>query len=318
MKKFSINWKNKSLQSIIIIFGPTAVGKTQVITALGEYNIEIINADSMQVYKYMDIGTAKPERTLRKKIPHHLIDIADPSRQFNAGNFVEMAEALIDGIAKRQNLPVICGGTAYYIRSFIYGLPPSPPGNPEIRMQVRNEFQQKGREALYKELKEADPVSAAKININDSYRIQRALEIIKSSGKPLSAYHIPQRPRTDYRMLLLGLLRERQELYTRIEDRVEEMFTRGLAAEIKRLVARGYNEHDPGMRGIGYKEFFQMQKDCCTLAEVKKNIKRHSKQYAKRQLTFFKSIPGVQWIAADDISGIENRMRDFLLSGSAS
>jgi tRNA dimethylallyltransferase len=310
--KFCINWKNNTKQSVIIIFGPTAVGKTQVIQALCAYNFEIINADSMQVYKYTDVGTAKPSLGLRNEITHHLLGVADPKYQFNAGDFVKKAEKLVPEIYKRQNIPVICGGTAYYIRCFIYGLPHAPRGNPAVRAHIQNEYIHKGKDTLLTELAKADPQSAAKINTNDRYRIMRALEVIQTTGQPLSVFSVPDTPRTDYRMLLLGLAREKQELYTRIDARVEQMFTRGLAAEITELIKRGYTESDPGMRGIGYREFFQMQKNCATLAQIKEEIKRNSRKYAKRQMTFFKSLPGVQWIHADDIPRIEESIRVFL------
>jgi tRNA dimethylallyltransferase len=312
MTKFSINWKNNKNPFVIIIFGPTAVGKTQVIQALQGYNLEIINADSMQVYKYMDVGTAKPSAAVRANPRHHLIDEADPAYQFNAGDFVKRAEELIPEIYKRNNLPVICGGTAYYIRCFIYGLPASPRVNPAVRERLKKQYMNADNHTLLAELTHVDPQSAARINPNDRYRILRALEVVLTMGKPLSLYAVPDTPRTDYRMLLIGLFREKQELAMRINERVERMFERGLPAEIKELTARGYTETDPGMRGIGYREFYRMQKNCATLAQVKEEIKRNSRKYAKRQMTFFKSLPGVQWIPAVDFKEIERCIGEFL------
>jgi len=314
MKKFSINWKSSAQLPVIIIFGPTAVGKTHIIDTISDSAIEIINADSKQVYKYMDVGTAKPTRDVLKRIQHHLIDIVEPSYQFNTGDFVQRTEDVIPEIFKRNRLPVICGGTAFYIRSFVYGLPDSPKGNPTVRAGLRNEYLQKGKNGLFKELQEADPESAKNIKPNDGYRIIRALEVFRSSGKTLSSFSVPHTVRKDYNLLLIGLMREREELYKRIEKRVDRMFEHGLTKEIKMLLNKGYNEHDPGMRGIGYREFFEMQRNCSTLYDVKEKIKQHSKHYAKRQITFFKSLPHVQWIHADDIKQIAACIRGFFNS----
>jgi len=313
--KFCISWKNNTKQSVVILFGPTAVGKTQVIQALQGYNLEIISADSMQVYKFMDVGTAKPSLSLRTEIPHHLLDVADPSYQFNAGDFVKRAQRLIPAIYNRNNLPVICGGTAYYIRCFVYGLPASPRGKSAARARVKQQYMNTDNGTLFAELSRVDPESTARINPNDRYRILRALEVIHTSGRPLSAYTVPDSLRTDYRMLLLGLFREKKELDMRINTRVERMFERGLLAEIRDLIRRSYTESDPGMRGIGYREFFRMQKNCTILEQVKEEIKHNSRKYAKRQMTFFKSLPGVRWIQADDFTAIEQSIHEFLRDG---
>jgi tRNA dimethylallyltransferase len=314
MKKFSLDWKSNTQSPVVIIFGPTAVGKTHVIDILTHLAIEIINADSKQVYKYMDVGTAKPPPKVLKRIPYHLIDIVEPSYQFNAGDFVKKAEALIPEIYKRQRLPVICGGTAFYIKNFVYGLPESPKGDPRIRKQLKNEYLHRGKAELFKELQSVDPLSAQNIEPNDSYRIIRALEVFRSSGRALSSYTVPHTLRQDYKILLIGLQRKREKLYERIEKRVAWMFEHGLLKEIKILLKKGYHEHDPGLRGIGYREFFEMQRNCTTLHDVKEKIKQNSKHYAKRQITFFKSLPGVQWIYADDIDRIKECMNNFLNS----
>jgi tRNA dimethylallyltransferase len=312
MKRFNTNWKNKDKIPIVIIFGPTAVGKTQLITALSNYNIEIINADSMQVYKYMNVGTAKPEEKLRKKIRHQLIDIVKPSYQYNVGDFVRETEKLIPRIYRKKKIPVICGGSAYYIQSFVYGLPNSPKGNKRIRKQLQAEFQDKGKDFLYNELKKIDPQSAKVINPHDRYRIIRALEVFKTARRPLSSFAVPKNIRTDFKILLLGLERDKNELSERIEKRVDWMFKHNLISEIKHLMALGYNENDPGMRGIGYKEFMEMQKCCYVYQDVKERIKQNSKTFAKRQITFFKSLPQVKWIRADEHQSIIACIEDFL------
>jgi tRNA dimethylallyltransferase len=285
---------------ITVVFGPTAVGKTEFIERLFSClpNIEIINADSMQVYRGLDIGTAKPSRQLRERIPHHLIDILEPTHQFNAGQFVHLAEDLIAAVRGRGNTAILCGGTAYYLRSFITGLPDSPPGDPEIRRALKREAEQKGLQSLLED--------------RDVYRVLRALEVFRCSGRPLSAFTNPASPRKDYEFLLVGLTRERGELYRRIEQRVERMFRQGLVREVGSLLKRSLGSEDPGMRGIGYREFFELCKGCTTLETVKQLIKRNSRRYAKRQITFFKSLADVHWLDPDQVDSACALIRSFL------
>ena len=226
-----------SPEPLIVIFGPTAVGKTSFVEKLNSLlgNIEIINADSLQVYRHLDIGTAKPPQRLRALIPHHLIDIIEPTCQFNAGQFVQRAEELIPEIRMRDHLPVLCGGTAYYLRSFITGLPDSPPGDAEIRKRLKEELEQKGLETLLEELQRVDPVTRARAQERDTYRIIRALEVYRSSGRALSSFTNPTEVRKDYTFLLMGLRRDRAHLYARIEERVESMFRKGLVGKSARF-----------------------------------------------------------------------------------
>jgi tRNA dimethylallyltransferase len=279
---------------------------------------EVINADSMQAYRWLDIGTAKPPQQLRALIPHHLIDIFEPTHQFNAGQFVHLAERLIPEIRRRGSTPILCGGTAYYLRSFITGLPDAPPGDPEIRRQLKTEVEQRGLQALLDELERDDPLTRSRVKERDTYRIVRALEVYRSSGKPLSVFTNPTEPRQDYEFLLLGLMRERSELYSRIEQRVERMFREGLVAEVSSLLKMGLGFEDPGMRGIGYREFFELRKGCATLETVKQLIKRNSRRYAKRQITFFKSLADVHWIDPEEVDSAWAMIRSFLSGSGAS
>lgn len=266
----------------------------------------------MQAYRLLDIGTAKPSRELRGRIPHHLIDILEPTRQYNAGQFVRLAEELVPQILGRGNIPILCGGTAYYLRSFITGLPDSPPGDPAIRIALKREAEQGGVQALLDELGRVDPVTRSRVKERDTYRILRALEVYRSSGRPLSVFTNPTTPRRDYRFLLLGLALERGRLYERIERRVERMFREGLVGEAGSLLNRGLGFDDPGMRGIGYREFFELRKGCTTLAAVKELIKRNSRRYAKRQITFFKSLADVHWLDPEEVDSACDLMRRFL------
>jgi tRNA dimethylallyltransferase len=266
----------------------------------------------MQVYRHMDIGTAKPTPAERAQLTHHLVDIVEPSSQFNAGQFVKAAEALVPEIGGRGRFPVVSGGTAFYIRSFLYGLPEAPPGSPEARERLRERERREGRGALYGELCRRDPLAASRIQPNDGYRILRALEIIETSGRSVFSFRWPATLRQDYRFLLIGLDREREELYRRIDERVGRMFDAGLLSEVKRLIAMGYGPSDPGMKGIGYREFLEMQRGCATLAEVREAIARDSRRYAKRQLTFFRAIAGVQWVHPDDRESLRARIGAFM------
>ena len=302
---------------VLVLFGPTASGKTAVLKRLFEAGkstipIEIISADSMQVYRGMDIGTAKPSHEEREKIPHHLIDIRNPNEQFNAGDFVRLAEEACLEVKGRGALPVISGGTGFYIKNLVLGLGEAPPSNPEIREQLKEELHNRGATALMEELKKADPVSADRIHINDEYRLLRALEVQRLTGLPLSSYSSPwsstkEAAASPFSFTLLGLKRSREEIYNRINARTDAMFKAGLPDEVERLFRDGYTPEDPGLRAIGYREFFveeefgsrtwRLSKD---IEGVKALVAQNSRRYAKRQLTFFKSIAEVNWIDCED------------------
>ena len=297
---------------LVVLFGPTAVGKSAILASLVDDRFEVINADSMQVYRSMDIGTAKPAPELLRRLPHHLIDVAEPSHQFNAGEFVKASEALAAQIRQRGRVPLVCGGTAFYITSFLYGLPESPPGDPAARARLRELARVEGSDALARLLREKDPVAADRIPAGDTYRITRALEVLESTGESVYSFRWPRTLRDDFQFLILGLQRDREELYRRIEERVERMFSAGLLGEVKKLLAMGYGASDPGMRGIGYREILSMRSGCETLAGVRELIKRNSRRYAKRQLTFFRSVHGVRWFHPADAPLMRATIESFL------
>jgi tRNA dimethylallyltransferase len=297
---------------VCILFGPTGSGKTALIEDLfvrgqGPGPAEIVSADSMQVYRGMDIGTAKPDRSLREKLPHHLIDIRDPREQFNAGDFVRLADEACAAIAGRGALPVVSGGTGFYLRNFILGLSEAPPGDAALREALGEEFRCRGAAALMEELAACDPPSAARIHPNDRYRLLRALEVFRLSGRPLSSFapSPPDAPRGKYRFLILGLCRPREELYRRIDGRCAAMFRRGLPAEVEGLYRAGYGPGDPGLAAIGYREFFVESAPgqyarSGDLAGVEALVARNSRRYAKRQITYFASLPEARWIPAGE------------------
>jgi tRNA dimethylallyltransferase len=277
------------------------VGKTSLLSDLFSGLGEVINADSMQVYRGMDIGTAKPTKEILQKVPHHLIDIMDPDEQFDLGYFVRTADKIVLDILGRGKIPIVSGGTAYYLKHFIYGLPSSPKSDPRIRNRLKKELETRGMEAMFQDLQRIDPLSAEKIAPSDRYRILRALEVFYLTGSPLSAFPPAASPREHINVVAIGLYREREELNKRIDRRVERMFEEGLVDEVKQLMSRGYGPETPGMRGIGYREFLLMKENgCMTLESVKECIKHHSRRYAKRQMTFFRSLPNVTWIQPDN------------------
>jgi tRNA dimethylallyltransferase len=266
----------------------------------------------MQVYRHMEVGTAKPSPEDRARVIHHLVDVADPSEQFNAGRFVLEAEALIRQIRDRGRIPVVSGGTAFYITSLLYGLPEAPAVDPSIRERLRGVEQEQGREALYGMLQERDPQAAQRIQRNDRYRTMRALEVLEATGRSLFSFEWPRVPRSDMHFLLIGLERPREEVYRRIDERVTAMFRAGLVDEVKRLLAMGYGPADPGMRGIGYRQLLDMRSGCETLDGTRERIARETRRYAKRQLTFFRAVPGVEWMSPVAAMAIRERMDAFM------
>ena len=236
---------------VIVFFAPTATGKTALTLELfGSGSLfdfknkaEILSCDSQAVYKYFDIGTAKPTPEERAAVPYHLVDFADPAIQFGLGEFMEEADRFCGEIWSRKNVPVLCGGTGFYARNFILGAPTTPESDEKIRVHIKEKLAELGKESLFAELKIVDPLSARKININDEYRICRALEVFYTSGKPLSSYALPDVPRSQYEFLTIILNRDKDDLYRRIDLRVEKMFEEGLAEEIHG-VHEGYACHE--------------------------------------------------------------------------
>ena len=280
---------------------------------------EVVSADSMQVYRGMDIGTAKPSSEERARLPHHLIDIRDPSQQFNVGDFVRLADEACLEIAGRGKLPVVSGGTGFYLKNFIMGLSEAPPSNTEIREKLKHDLKERGAATLMEELASGDPVSAGRIHINDEYRLLRALEVLRFCHRPLSSFEVSsEKKRACFRFIIVGLSRPREELYRRINLRCAQMFQRGLPDEVRSLFEAGYTPNDPGLRAIGYREFFVEALDELALTAkrpdpgnwrlsrdidgVQSLVAQNSRRYAKRQITFFagacRGIPDVKWIEA--------------------
>lgn len=280
---------------VIAIFGPTGVGKTALSLGAALNCGEIISVDSMQVYRYMDIGTAKPTIDELQSVKHHLIDILDPNEQFSAGNFVREAKSLIPQIIERGSLPFMVGGTGLYFNSLINGLSDIPPVKKEISESVAARMSAEGQERMYAVLQEVDPVYAEKIHSNDKQRTQRALEVYFSSGRAISSYHAAGRTRPDYDFIKIGLTDSRENLYDRINRRVDKMIDEGLLDEVKKLLDMGYTKDDPGLNAIGYKEFIAYLEGQISFDEAVRVIKTSSRRYAKRQFTWFNAIDDVKW-----------------------
>ncbi len=266
----------------------------------------------MQAYRYMDIGTAKPDASFRAKLPHHLVDILDPDEQYTVADFVRHADLACDDILLRGRIPVVSGGAGYYVRHFLYGMPTSPAADPDVRRLVARDLERSGPSMLRAELERVDPVSAGRIHENDLYRLTRAVEILRMTGKPLGAFASGASLRTDRAILLVGIDVDRSELDSRIDARVELMFERGLEAEVRSLVASGYGASCPGMRAIGYREFFTTKDS----DEYRALVKSDTRKYARRQMTFFRSMPTLAWIPPDP--GILAELIERFLADSSS
>ena len=295
----------------MVLFGPTAVGKTALTEELFSKGFEIINADSVQVYRYLDIASAKPEKELVEKIPHHLVDIRFPWEQYNSGDFCKDAERLIKEINERGNIPLITGGTAYYFKQLLYGPSSTPESNPKTREEIQRTIDDIGLDKAYEMLMSLDMEAAKKIDKNDRYRISRALEVIKDTGRPLSSFPVSDTLREDIDFVIIGLKREKKELEDRIRKRVDIMFDSGAVREMKTLLSMGADLSWPGMQGIGYREWFNaIESGEVNISIIKDMIIRSSLKYAKRQMTFFSSFSDTTWFSPNDIEKIKEYLEE--------
>ena len=294
-------------KNLAVILGPTGVGKSLTAIQLAHaFEGEIINCDSMQVYRGFDIGTDKILPEHREGIPHHLIDIVEPSVQFTAADFVRMALKASESILKRERLPIITGGTGLYLKALFDGLFPEGKIDPDIRKKLAKKAKNVGLEKLYEELQSVDPKYAQKIGANDRIRIVRALEVYHATRKPLSEHFQNTRSLVeDFHIIRVGLKLERPELYAQIELRVERMFERGMVEEVQKLLDEGVAEQSPPFRALGYSQVLKCLKGDITLEEAKRFTKKETRHYAKRQMTWFKKMEGIRWFSPRDISAVK-------------
>lgn len=284
---------------LLVLSGPTASGKTDAALALARrLPLEIVNADSMQVYRGMDIGTAKPTAAERGDVPHHLIDVAEPDEDYNAGRFVAESEAAIRGILARGRFPLLVGGTGMYIRALRKGLDPLP-SDPAVRARLHRRWEEEGGAALHAELEGIDPRSAGRIHPADKVRVIRALEIAAVAGRPPSALRVSWGGAGRYRVLFLALDPGRAAMYARIDRRVDAMFRNGFIEEVRGLLSRGYGPDLKSMGALGYRHVAAHLLRGVPLPETVAAMKRDTRRYAKRQMTWLLGEPGVRWLTGD-------------------
>jgi tRNA dimethylallyltransferase len=302
-------------KNLLILAGPTAVGKTDISIKISQkLGGEIISADSMQIYKYMDIGSAKVTVDEMKGIPHHMIDIVDPDQSFNVSDFKKLAEQKIEDISSRNRLPMVVGGTGLYINSLISSYDFAEAGtDQEYREYLTGLAESKGKEYVHEMLKEIDLGSYERLYPNDLKRVIRALEVYRVTGVTITEYNSKRQEFVcPYNLEYYVLTMDRAELYNRINLRVDIMMKNGLVEEVESLRARGYNADMQSMKGIGYKEILYYLDGKIALEEAVELIKKGSRNYAKRQLTWFRKDPRVAWINKDEF-GSDEEIAEYIV-----
>jgi tRNA dimethylallyltransferase len=294
----------------LVILGPTATGKTAVGILLAEaLDGEIISADSGAVYRGLDIGTAKPTPEEQQRVRFHLIDVVDPDEVFTASRFRELALEAIESIRARGKRVLIVGGTGLYLRVLLHGFSLAPPpASPEIRERLMAECKTLGTHAMHARLKQVDPVAAARIHPNDAVRIVRALEVYEATGVPISQWQ--RRAESELPSLKVGLTMPRQQLYARIDARVDQMMAQGFLQEVQNLLQKGYNKDLPALKGLGYRHMIEYLEGRLSLEEAVRLWKRDTRRFAKRQMTWFRKEPGVHWLDAS--AGAEKTAQHIL------
>jgi tRNA dimethylallyltransferase len=295
---------------LLVVAGPTGVGKTAAVVALaGRVPLEVVSADSRQVYRFMDAATGKPTRAERGAAPHHLIDVVDPDDRYQAARFRRDAAAAIADIHRRGRLPVVVGGTGLYIRALLRGLDPAPPADPEFRRELVAVAAREGRAALHTRLARQAPLVARRLHPNDQVRVMRALEKLRVG--PADDDSCWATGVSEYDVLYTGLTMAREALNARLAARAAAMASAGLADEVKALLARGYDASLPAMQGIGYREFVRVVRGELSVAAAVREMQRETVRYAKRQGTWFAREPGIEWLevtTAMDAEAVAARM----------
>lgn len=299
---------------IVVVCGPTGIGKTSTALAIaGRLAAEIVNADSMQIYCRMDVGTAKPTPEERARTVHHLIDILDPDAPFDAAQYAQLAMETILERRKAGILPLVVGGTGLYIKALIHGLFPEKTSDAAVRKALKAEAGSFGSPHLHGCLERIDPETAQKIHPNDAYRIIRALEIYRVTGTVASRHHRDHRFSEDrFRTLMIGLHMDRQTLYDRIDRRVDRMMAAGLLEEVHALLEMNYDETLKSMQSIGYRHMVDYLRGRISLPEAVRILKRDTRRYAKRQMTWFRADPDVVWFEPKQVDAILDRIHRFL------
>ncbi len=299
---------------IILIVGPTGAGKTTFAIDLARwFNGEIVGADSMQIYRRMDIGTAKPTPAERAASPHHMIDIVDPDENFDAAAYAKMATDIIRQTIDRGRTVFVVGGTGFYIKALIHGLFEEGPSDPTVRRRLRRQLASEGAAGLVRRLQAIDSTAAERIHPNDTYRIIRALEVFEVTGEPLTVYHQRHGFRERrFNTLEFGLSWPRPVLYERINRRVDTMMAQGFLDEVRQLMASGYGSDLKSMQSLGYRHLAAVISGDASLTAAVTMLKRDHRRYAKRQLTWFGSRQSVHWLTPDQTESAAERIRTFL------
>jgi len=299
---------------LIVILGPTAVGKTAAAMALArESGGEIVSADSMQVYRFLDIGTAKPTLEEQSLVRHHIIDVVNPDEQFNAAMFIGLAHEAIRKLSDAGKPVFVVGGTGLYIKALLGGLFEGPEADEDLRRLYKQELKQFGRMHLYEKLRERDEMAAAQIDRHDIPRIIRALEVLELCGISIVEKQNAHRFGDSlYDVVKIGLTVERAELYKRIDQRTERMLGNGIVEEVERLFSSGYRENLKPLQALGYKHVVRLIKGSCNLTDATRMIKRDTRHFAKRQMTWFGRDGEIEWFAPSDIETVRRRIDQFL------
>jgi len=304
------------MHPVLAIVGPTASGKSELALFLAEcFSGEIVNYDSVQIFRYFDIGTAKPAAEERARVPHHMIDIREPTAIFTAGDYQREARRVLHDICARGKMPVLVGGTGLYLRALTEGLFHGPERSIYWRNRLEMLAERKGREYLHRILSKVDPVASSRIEVRDKPKVIRALEVRLQTGKALSK-HLDERPRyplTGFDVRFIGLNPSREELYRRINDRVRQMFSAGLVQEVRELLRKGIPSSAKPFEAIGYRHVIAHIDSCITNEETIRIIQRDTRRYAKRQMTWFRKQPDVTWFdGPGDSDEIKNMVHQFV------
>ncbi|MCP4746557.1 MAG: tRNA (adenosine(37)-N6)-dimethylallyltransferase MiaA [Desulfobacteraceae bacterium] len=306
----------KPAPKIIVVCGPTAVGKTGFAISLAKrFRAEIVGADSMQIYKYMDIGTAKPTQAEQAQVRHHMVDVVSPDQPFDAVEYARLADEVICNLAGNNIIPFIVGGTGLYVKALIFGLFENQKNDLQLRGKLKCQAQEKGPAHMHALLAQKDPEAAERIHPNDTYRIIRALEVVTQSGKPISVLHADHgfdQPR--YQVLKIGLSMPRPDLYERINKRVDLMLEDGLEEEVRHLLAQGFSPDSKAMGSLGYRHMAAYLKGQWSKDEMVRLLKRDHRRYAKRQMTWFLADPSIQWVTSGEIDLAQTAIDEFLRS----
>ncbi len=290
------------------MLGPTAVGKTHAVQALAHQIGAVIYADTACLYRDLTIGVAKPSLAEQQLAPHYLLDQLALNENFSSAEFVKQADELCASLVSEGKVPLITGGSLFYIRNFLFGASQAPPTSPPTRQQVQEILHREGLEGVRRRLGAVDTVSVGRLALADSYRLTRALEVYYECGQPLSSFALPSTLRDAYEFLIVVLMRPREQLYERINERVEQMWRDGLPQEVARLCEKGLTAQVAAAKCIGYKEFFMHEGD----ERIKEAIKLNTRHYAKRQMTFLRSLPCHEPIMADDVVKLNAVVQRFV------